>query len=436
MAQILPRIDVLQGARRDPDLKQIELLDQAMDREIPEAGLALDRGPKRGCAGDEGEVLPTPCCIDGDSAVGALGFQQRTDGLGDERVIARQHDDPLGGHVGQRSADSGRGTRQWGVLPDHHGVADQPPQAVVPHDDDVRRVGHRSERPRQQRLALNDHRVLRYSSQAASSSAGEHDRIEVAHADQTRVSAMSGPDAEPPAVEPGWRTEPVSFTRRGGRLTERQQAAWDTVAATHVIDIPRHGPSTSVDPSFRLDTTGAFGRAAPLIVEIGSGRGEALVAAAKAQPEVNFLGLEVYIPGVAQTLVTMRHEGVTNVRMAVVNAPEALATMFRPGSVREVRTWFPDPWHKARHHKRRLITVEFTQLVARVLETAGLWRIATDWQDYADWITEVLATSPFVEGGPVPRFEGRPETRFERKGLSAGRAIHDFEARLRQTRPR
>jgi tRNA (guanine-N7-)-methyltransferase len=230
-------------------------------------------------------------------------------------------------------------------------------------------------------------------------------------------------------VAPPWRTTPVSFARRGGRLTERQQAAWDALAAKHVVDVPRSGPSTSVDSSFELDVAATFGRSAPLIVEIGSGRGESLVAEAKAQPDINFLGLEVYVPGVAQTLVAMRHVGADNIRMAIVNAPEAFATMLAPGSVSEVRTWFPDPWHKARHHKRRLITVEFTQLVARALAPPGIWRIATDWDDYATWIADVLTTSPFVEGGPVPRFAGRIETRFERKGVAAGRVIHDFEAR-------
>jgi tRNA (guanine-N7-)-methyltransferase len=239
---------------------------------------------------------------------------------------------------------------------------------------------------------------------------------------------MSDTDSRPP-----WRTEPVSFTRRGGRLTERQNAAWDALAATHVLDIPRHGPSTSVDPEFRLDPAAAFGRDAPLIIEIGSGRGESLVASARARPDVDFLGLEVYVPGVAQTLVTMRHAGVENVRMAIVNAPEAFATMLAPGSVHEVRTWFPDPWHKVRHHKRRLITVAFTGLVARVLDTDGVWRIATDWEDYAQWIEDVLTTSPHLAGGPVDRFDGRVVTRFEQKGIDAGRTIHDFASRLRQT---
>jgi tRNA (guanine-N7-)-methyltransferase len=244
---------------------------------------------------------------------------------------------------------------------------------------------------------------------------------------------MSEP-AAPPGVQHSWRTTPVSFARRGGRLTDRQQTAWDALAASYVIDVPRSGPSTSVAETFEFDAAAAFGRTAPLIVEIGSGHGESLVAAAQAQPDVDFLGLEVYIPGVAQTLVTMRRETVTNIRLVVVNAPEAFATMLAPASVHEVRTWCPDPWHKKRHHKRRLITVEFTGLVARVLEPEGVWRIATDWDDYADSIADVLATSPFVEGNAVPRFDGRVETRFERKGLAAGRVIHDFEARLRQTR--
>ncbi len=246
---------------------------------------------------------------------------------------------------------------------------------------------------------------------------------------------MSDP-AAPPDVQRSWRTTPVSFARRGGRLTDRQQAAWDALASSYVIEVPRSGPSTSVHESFEFDAATEFGRTAPLVVEIGSGHGESLVAAAQAQPGVDFLGLEVYIPGVAQTLVTMRAAGATNVRMAIVNAPEALTTMLAPASVRELRTWFPDPWHKKRHHKRRLITVEFTELVARVLEPEGTWRIATDWGDYADSIADVLAASPFVEGTAVPRFDGRVKTRFERKGLAAGRVIHDFEAHLRQTRAR
>lgn len=230
------------------------------------------------------------------------------------------------------------------------------------------------------------------------------------------------------------RAEPVSFTRRGGRLTPRQQSAWDAIAAHHVLDVPRGASSTSVDPSYVLDRRAVFGREAPLVVEIGSGRGEALVHAAEQHPELDFLGLEVYVPGVAQTLVTMRHRGVTNIRLAVVDAAEALTTMLPAGSVHELRLWFPDPWHKKRHHKRRLVSPAFAARVARVLEPGGAWRMATDWEEYAEHMRLVISEAPDfdVEPGWSPRFEGRPLTRFEGKGLRVEREIRDLLA-IRRT---
>ncbi|MEH3033001.1 MAG: tRNA (guanosine(46)-N7)-methyltransferase TrmB [Aeromicrobium erythreum] len=232
-----------------------------------------------------------------------------------------------------------------------------------------------------------------------------------------------------PATPEPFHRRTVSFTRRGGRLTERQQDAWDDVADQYVLDVPRHHASTSVAPDFRLDPAAVFGREAPLVVEIGSGRGEALVAAAEAEPDVDFLGLEVYVPGVAQTLVQLRHRQVPNVRLAVVDAAEALRTMLPEHCAREVRLWFPDPWHKARHHKRRFVTEDAVPLVLRVLEPGGVWRMATDWADYAEQMADVIAASPLVEGGRVERFAGRPVTKFEQKGLAVGREIHDLEAR-------
>jgi tRNA (guanine-N7-)-methyltransferase len=239
-------------------------------------------------------------------------------------------------------------------------------------------------------------------------------------------------DPASPDDPPRYRREPVSFTRRGGRLTEKQQSAWDELAEAYVLDVPRAGPSTSVDPGWRVDPAATFGREAPLVVEIGSGRGENVVAAAERHPDRNFLALEVWVPGVAQTLVQVRATGVTNVRLAVANAPETMATALEPGSVHELWTWFPDPWHKARHHKRRLVTVPFTELVARVLEPGGTWRLATDWADYGEQMGEVIAGSPHVDGGPVERFDGRVLTKFEQKGLAKGRVIHDFAASPRR----
>jgi tRNA (guanine-N7-)-methyltransferase len=135
------------------------------------------------------------------------------------------------------------------------------------------------------------------------------------------------------------------------------------------------------------------------------------------------------VPGVAQTLVTMRHARVENVRLMIVNAAEALTTMLPAGSVHELRIWFPDPWHKSKHHKRRLITPEFAELAAHVLEPGGTWRLATDWEDYAQQMRDVVAGSPDFSGSDwSPRFSGRPVTRFERKGTDAGRVIRDVSA--------
>ncbi len=241
------------------------------------------------------------------------------------------------------------------------------------------------------------------------------------------------PDAaenrQDPAATP-FRREIVSFTRRGGRLSERQQDAWDDVADRFVIDVPRGRTSTSVTDDFRIEPAREFGRSAPLVLEIGSGRGESLVHAALANPDTDFLGLEVYVPGVAQTLLALRREGIENVRLAVVDAVPSLTHVLPAESLDELRLWFPDPWHKTRHHKRRLVTDDFVPLVHRVLKPGGVWRMATDWQDYADQMLEVVGRAPgFTTSGDwAPRFEGRPVTRFEAKGLAVGRTIRDISA--------
>lgn len=227
---------------------------------------------------------------------------------------------------------------------------------------------------------------------------------------------------------PKYRSEPVSFARRGGRLTERQQRAWDALADSHILDLPRRDTSTSIDPDYRFDSVESFGRSAPLVIEIGSGRGEAVVHAAAQNPGTNFLSLEVYIPGIAQTLVRMQHAGVDNIRVALLDAAEALDTAIVPGSVDELWVFFPDPWHKSKHHKRRLVTADFATKAARVLKPGGVWRLATDWQDYANQMRSVLEGSPLFESseGWAPRFEGRVSTRFENKGLAVERTIRDL----------
>jgi tRNA (guanine-N7-)-methyltransferase len=260
-----------------------------------------------------------------------------------------------------------------------------------------------------------------------------------------------------------YRSQPVSFVRRGSRLQGRRQQAWEDYAARFVVDVPRRQADTSVHPGFVFDAAAAFGRKAPLVVEIGSGLGEAVVNAAEQYPDRNFLAVEVYRPGLAQTLLRIGQRGLTNVRVVQANAPEVLSTMLPEDSVSEVWVFFPDPWHKTRHIKRRLVKDSFAPLVARVLEAGGLWRLATDWSDYAVQMRDVLDTaadfqnmhagersgadSPLTrvwasgaegrvptadlddKGGWAPRFEGRIVTSFENKAHRAGREIFDLTYR-------
>ncbi|RRD52623.1 tRNA (guanosine(46)-N7)-methyltransferase TrmB [Buchananella hordeovulneris] len=224
----------------------------------------------------------------------------------------------------------------------------------------------------------------------------------------------------------------TSFARRSGRLPQRRQRLWDAHAADLVVPVRRGPGETTVASDFRLEAAEVFGRSAPLVVEIGSGGGEALVAHAAAHPERNHLALEVWRPGVAQLLARVVAAGVSNVRVVEVDAAQALPVMLPSGSIDELWTFFPDPWRKARHHKRRLVQEPFARQVAELLVPGGVWRLATDWADYADHIAGVLAACDDVlEGGRSERFAGRVRTRFEGKGVEAGREIVDFTARRR-----
>lgn len=239
-----------------------------------------------------------------------------------------------------------------------------------------------------------------------------------------------------------YRAQPVSFVRRGSRLQGRRQKAWEDHADSYVIDVPRHVADTSVHPAFTLDAESVYGRKAPLIVEIGSGLGEAVVHAAAENPDTDFLAVEVYLPGLAQTLLKVASRGLTNVRVVQANAPEVLATMIPPASLAEVWVFFPDPWHKAKHEKRRLVTPAFAAQVAAALQPGGIWRLATDWEHYALQMREVADASPsfinlYPDGGAeetagagwAPRFAGRILTSFENKAHQAGRTIHDLAYR-------
>lgn len=234
-----------------------------------------------------------------------------------------------------------------------------------------------------------------------------------------------------------------SFTRRSRELPLNLARTWEAHAERYVIE-PRRGIGyTTVAEDFRLDPVEIFGRRAPLTLEIGSGTGEQIVAAAAAHPDRDYLALEVWVPGIAKLVSKAVEAGVDNIRVLEADAAQALPFLLVDASLDEVWTFFPDPWRKARHHKRRLVSDEFAREVARVLRDGGVWRLATDWDNYAWQMRDVIEACPLFEnpyrgqrpdpedpeparGGFAPRYEGRVVTHFETRGIDAGRRAHDI----------
>jgi tRNA (guanine-N7-)-methyltransferase len=221
----------------------------------------------------------------------------------------------------------------------------------------------------------------------------------------------------------------TSFVRRSARMRDSQRRAYEGQLGRLVLDVPQGELRTSVaDDAAELDLPATFGRTAPVVVEIGCGPGDSLVPMALARPEVDVLAFEVYEPAAAALVARLVREDVTNVRVAPVDAVAGLARLVPAGSLAEVWTFFPDPWPKAKHHKRRLVDAAFADLVASRLAPGGLWRLATDWDGYAAQIRTVLQTHPTFVAGPEERGD-RPVTRFERRGTAEDRAISDLTFR-------
>ena len=179
-----------------------------------------------------------------------------------------------------------------------------------------------------------------------------------------------------------------------------------------------------------LDVEALFGRRAPLVVEVGSGMGEATAAMAAADPDRDVLAVDVHTKGIGRLLRRIEESGITNIRIAEGDAVELLRDMLAAHSVDEVRVFFPDPWPKARHAKRRLVQPPFLDLVAARLRPGGLLHLATDWAPYAEQMQELVRAHPayeVVHEGPRPSH--RPVTRFEQQGHDAGRASYDVIAR-------
>jgi tRNA (guanine-N7-)-methyltransferase len=244
------------------------------------------------------------------------------------------------------------------------------------------------------------------------------------------VSSVSSSTSRPRVTR-----EVVSFVRRSARLSPSQRKAWDDHRDRWVLDVPQGETDTSIDPGFSVDLDDVFGRRAPLVVEIGSGMGGSLVPMAKQRPQSNVLAFEVYQPAVARTLAKLARLEVDNVRLVQANAVEGLTTLLGEHSVDELWIFFPDPWHKSKHHKRRLLTPDFVDLAASRMRPGALLRLATDWVDYAVQMRQVLDEHPAFEnlhpGGWAPRWDDRPVTRFEERGLEAGRDVLDLTYRRR-----
>lgn len=238
------------------------------------------------------------------------------------------------------------------------------------------------------------------------------------------------PATADPAGPPRFREKPVSFVRRSGRMSDGQERAWAELAPAYVIAVERDVAVTSIRPGTSIDPLAVFGRTAPLIVEIGSGQGHAIVHAASSTPDTDFVAVEVFRAGLARTMLDADRAGVDNLRLVEANAPEVLEHLLPEASVDELWIFFPDPWHKKKHTKRRLVAPEFPPLAARALRDGGVLRLATDWEDYALQMREVMTgAAEFAaefEGEWAPRFEGRVMTAFERKGIAKGRDIRDL----------
>lgn len=212
-----------------------------------------------------------------------------------------------------------------------------------------------------------------------------------------------------------------SFVRRQGRLTKGQQQALDTLW-------PVMGVEYQPEP---VDLPALFGREAPVTLEIGFGMGASLVTMAQNTPHQNFLGIEVHAPGVGACLAAAKEADVQNLRVMCHDAVEVLEKMIPDNSLRMVQLFFPDPWHKARHNKRRIVQVPFAELVMRKLKLGGVFHMATDWEAYAEHMLEVMNSidgyrNQSEQQNYVPRPETRPLTKFEQRGQRLGHGVLDL----------
>lgn len=217
-----------------------------------------------------------------------------------------------------------------------------------------------------------------------------------------------------------------SFVVRAGRMGSGQIRALSELGPRYVLPYQNDQP----------DWTEAFGRRAPLIVEIGFGMGHATATIAQARPECNFLGLEVHPPGVGALLQRIDELALGNVRIVQHDAVEVLAHMIAPQALAGVHVFFPDPWHKKRHHKRRLIQTPFVDKLVSRLAPGGILHCATDWQPYAEQMLDVLSSNEHLQNTApsfAPRPDYRPLTKFENRGIKLGHGVWDLVFRKKDS---
>ena len=212
-----------------------------------------------------------------------------------------------------------------------------------------------------------------------------------------------------------------SYVLRAGRVSNRQQQGLDLWLKNYKL---------TVDGA-PWDLTKEFPRTADIVVEIGFGMGTSLLTMAQNNPELNYIGIEVHQAGVGSLVADLHDHEVNNVRIAAHDAVEVFRTQLADNSITGVQIFFPDPWHKKRHHKRRLIQAEFIQLLVQKIKPGGFIHCATDWQEYAEHILEVLSAEPALhnsqaEGGYSPKPDTRPLTKFEQRGERLGHGVWDL----------
>lgn len=222
-------------------------------------------------------------------------------------------------------------------------------------------------------------------------------------------------------IKPEYKKKPIrSYVLRGGRMTEGQQHGFEQAWSVYGLSL-FDGP---------LDPVATFGRDAPRVVEVGFGMGDSLLAMAQAEPETDFIGIEVHPPGVGRLINNAFKLNVSNLRVYMADAVDVLDDCISDHDLTRFQLYFPDPWHKKKHNKRRIVQPEFVQKISQKLALNGICHFATDWEDYAIQMLEVLSQSALSnqaqDSGYSPKPTWRPETKFERRGEKLGHGVWDL----------